>query len=197
MPGTDSSFAEHLADTRLRDCFDFWLTSRQGGQLPQKRAINATRLPPTILPNLFLYELTTESRFKCRLAGTSIRHAFGRDPTGLLLDEMVHPASARDRIALFRATLEKKVPVVYGGKLAEGQNLWMLFKRLLLPVMDEHGSSRFVFGMVIFPHVDSSRQHAGQDLPVEFEAWATPADLTVELDPSHSPTEAEAGSHRV
>jgi len=149
------TFAEHLAGTGLGDCFAFWLSRRNGERPAAKRSINASQLPPAILPNLFLYELTADDRFRCRLAGSAIRQAFGKEPTGRFLDEIVNPARAADRVALFRATLERELPVVYGGNLAEGDKLWMPFKRLLLPVTDDQGTSRFVFGMVIFPRLDS------------------------------------------
>src|SRR5258708_5609779 len=129
-----SPFAKHLAGTELSDCFEFWLSRRQGARTPQKRTINATQIPRSILPNLFLYELTAENRFKCRLAGSAIRQAFGKEPTGLFLDELVNSARSQHRAGLFRATLDREMPVVYGGNLAEGENQCMRFTRLLLPV---------------------------------------------------------------
>jgi hypothetical protein len=172
------TFAQHLNGTGLRDCFDFWLSRRQGDRPPAKRAINPSALPRAIIADLFLYELTADERFNCRLAGTAIRRAFGKEPTGLYLDEIVNPASVAARTALFRATLEKELPVVYGGTLAEGDKLWMPFKRLLLPVADDIGASRFVFGMVIFPRLTSfDKIGSAEELTLEFEAWASAADL--------------------
>ena len=176
-----SPFAEHLADTGLRDCFDFWLSRRQGQRPPDKRAIDATRIPRAIIPNLFLYELTAENRFKCRLAGSAIREAFGREPTGHFLDELVDPASTSDRTALFRATLDRQLPVVYGGRIAEGEKRWISFKRLLLPVNDDRGSSRFVFGMVMFVSNDEAndRRFNTASSTYRFESWATEADIAI------------------
>ena len=63
------------------------------------------------MPNLFLYALTADNRFKCRLAGSAIRQAFGNEPTGRYLDEIINPAGVASRTALFRATLERELPV--------------------------------------------------------------------------------------
>jgi hypothetical protein len=178
-----SHFAQHLAGTRLRDCFDLWLSQRQGTRPPKKSAIHPADFAPVVLPHLFLYELIEDGRFKCRLAGTAIGFTFGKDPTGRYLDELVSPASLPGRTALFHATLEKELAVVYGGNLEEGDSRWRPFKRLLLPLCDEHGRTRFVFGMVIFPRPDGSYriERAARDLPHDFEAWATAEDLAAEL----------------
>lgn len=174
---TGMSFLEHLDGTGLRDCFDFWLARRDGRRPPQKKEINPSQMPHPIMPNLFLYELTPENRFRCRLAGSAIRQAFGLEPTGRYLDELVHLTSAVNRTALFRAVLEKELPLVYGGKLAEGGKLWMPFKRLLLPVVDEHDLGRFVFGMVIFLGAFNEQGAPSMELSNEFEVWASADDL--------------------
>lgn len=176
------TFAEHLAGSGLRDCFAFWLARRNGERPATKRDIDPTQLPRAIMPSLFLYELTADDRFRCRLAGSAIRQAFGKEPTGQFLDEIINSAGAANRVALFRATLERELPVIYGGSLAEGDKLWMPFKRLLLPVTDDRGSSRFVFGMVIFPRLDSldRNERRGEELNLEFQVWATPVDLATE-----------------
>ena len=176
------TFAQHLDGTGLRDCFDYWLSRRRSDRPPPKSAISPSALPRAIMADLFLYELTADERFKCRLAGTAIRRAFGKEPTGLYLDEIVNPAGVAARTALFRATLEKELPVVYGGTLAEGDKLWMPFKRLLLPVADDIGASRFVFGMVIFPRLTGfDKIGSAEELTLEFETWASAADLSARV----------------
>jgi hypothetical protein len=139
------------------------------------------------MPSLFLYERTADDRFRCRLAGSDIRRTFGKEPTGQFLDEIINSDSAQKRTELFRATLDRELPVVYGGNLVEGDKLWMPFKRLLLPVTDDQGSGRFVFGMVIFPRlgsVDRNKPDA-EASSLEFQAWATPADLVMRTAPLH------------
>lgn len=74
--------------------------------------------------------------------------------------------------------------MVYGGTLAEGEKVWMPFKRLLLPVIDEHGASRFVFGMVIFPRLAITAPTGSADeLTHEFAVWASAADLAALTNP--------------
>jgi len=178
------TFLQHLDGTGLRDCFDYWLSRRQGDRPPPKQSINPTALPRSIMGDLFLYELTSDGRFKCRLAGSAIRRAFGKDPTGFHLDEIVDPTRVAERAALFHTALKKELPVVYGGTLVEGEKVWMPFKRLLLPVADERGVNRFVFGMVIFPRLAiTAPTGIADELTHEFAVWASAADLAAVTNP--------------
>ena len=170
------SFAEHLADTGLEKCFRFWLAHRRGDRMPPKSALVMSRMPPDILPNLFLYERTPEQRFRCRLAGTAVAQQFGKDPTGCHLDELIVPASLESRAALFRRVLDTQCPVVYGGQLANSEHGWKPFKRLLLPVTDEDGASAFLFGMVLFPKPSRSGVFVVNSIGLDFEVWATAAE---------------------
>jgi hypothetical protein len=171
------SFVEHLADTGLEKCFGFWRAHKRGDRMPPKSALVMSRMPPGILPNLFLYERTPEQRFRCRLAGTAVAQQFGKDPTGCHLDELIVPASLESRVTLFRRVLDTQCPVVYGGQLANSEHGWKTFKRLLLPVANEDGASAFLFGMVLFPKPSRSGVYiVDSSIGLDFEVWATPAE---------------------
>ena len=157
--------------TALEDCVRFWADNRAPDGLPRKDAIAMPRLPRKILPHVFLYEHTEERRFRCRLAGTAITQEFGQDPTRFHLDELIVPASLESRLVLFRGVLERRRPVVYGGRLADGAHQWKTFRRVLLPIADGCGVARFVFGMVTFPKPSAGtfRETGGGTL--EFQHW--------------------------
>ncbi|GGF08466.1 hypothetical protein GCM10011611_12370 [Aliidongia dinghuensis] len=175
-----SAFQALLSGTPLEDCFAFWRARRAGRAVPLKSALDPVEMPQRILPYLFLYEVTPEGRFRCRLAGTAVCAAFQSDPTGRYLDEMIPAPVLEDRLRLFREAVERELPVVYTGTLAEPGRTWIKFKRLLTPmsIRGEHPDG--IFGMVIFPELQ--RRRAGPRLieegAVELVAWATPEDLT-------------------
>lgn len=173
-------FLDCLGGSGLRDCFDFWRGCRDGERAPLKTRIDPVQMPVKILPNLFIYE-TIEGRYRCRLAGTEIVTVFHDDPTGRYLDELVSPAAVAGRTRLYDGVVRSGLPVVYGGSLApaSGSPSWVSFRRLLLPVSTTGTSIDIVFGMVVFPQFDKRARARSrlQDLPYDFEAWATPDDL--------------------
>jgi len=157
--------------TALEDCVLFWADNRAEDGLPRKDAIAMPRLPRRILPHVFLYEHTDEGRFRCRLAGTAIAREFGQDPTRFHLDELIVPASLESRLVLFRGVLQKRRPVVYGGRLANTEDQWKPFRRVLLPIADADGVACFVFGMVTFPKPNAGTFRETGGATLEFQRW--------------------------
>jgi len=176
----EPSFLNCLGGSGLQECFDFWRGCRDGDRTPLKARIDPVQMPVQILPNLFIYEIV-EGRYRCRLAGTEIVTVFHDDPTGRYLDELVSPGAIAGRTRLYDGVIRTGLPVVYGGKLApaSGSPSWISFRRLLLPVSKTGASTDIVFGMVVFPQFDkkAAARSRLQDLPYDFEAWATPGDL--------------------
>jgi len=177
---TEVRFLDCLGTLGLLECFDFWRGCHEGDRAPLKARIDPVQMPVKILPNLFMYEVI-EGRYRCRLAGTEIATVFNDDPTGRYLDELVSPGAVAGRTRLYNGVVRSGLPVVYGGKLApaSGSPSWISFRRLLLPVSTTGARIDIVFGMVIFPQLDkrAAARSRLQDLPYEFEAWATPEDL--------------------
>jgi hypothetical protein len=172
----DFSFAEHLAGTGLKLCFDFWRAQRRGAAVPRKSSIDPVEMPIVILPNLFIYEQTSPGTFRCRLAGTEICRATGRNPTGLYLHEQVAPAARESRTRLFTNVIERGKPVVYGGRMVDSPHTWLQFKRLLLPVARDGSRADTIFGMLVFPTIELSVSLA-MNPTLDFVAWATGHDL--------------------
>lgn len=178
LPALNSThFVDMLGSDGLRKCFRYWMRIKPDGGIPAKSSLLMSHIPPDIVPALFIYERTSEGRFRCRLAGTAIGREFGKDPTGLYLDELVVPSGLPKRVALFEGTLERQSPVLYGGRLADGEHGWKGFKRLLLPLADHLGQCVFVFGMVIFtaPGQGAFTDPDGPLLDVEL--WADQSDI--------------------
>jgi hypothetical protein len=171
-------FAGLIKDTLLAECWAFWRSCRDGRAVPLKACLDPVAMPRRILPHLFLYERTSDGRFRCRLAGTGVCEMFHNDPTGKYLDDMIPPLAQERRIQLYRAVLDRERPVVFEGHIAEPGREWIPFLRLLLPISSDGVATDTVFGMVIlrnpnrFPELPSSVQgHLG---PV---AFATDDDL--------------------
>jgi len=177
-PSIEPTFLTRLGGSPLQACFEFWRCCRIDGKSPLKRSIDPIRMPITILPHLFIYEVVN-GRFRCRLAGTENANVFARDPTGRFLDEMLSPVVIQARTRLFQDVVEHDLPLIYGGQLADEGGRWGLFERLLLPVTTTGAEIDIVFGMAVFPRSDPGKTAKTQlvDTPHDFETWATRGEL--------------------
>jgi len=175
-----SDFAKLVDDSPLRECWKFWLSRRDGQNVPLKRSIDPVEMPIRILPHLFLYERTPENRFLCRLAGTGVCAMFDSDPTGRHLDELIPTWGRASRISLFEETLNRQRPVVYEGHIAEPGREWVPFLRLLLPISSNGTAVDMVFGMVVPRSTDAFLRPASPELGnLGAVAYAEDQDLAV------------------
>ncbi len=88
----------------LRRLYRYWLAKRGERQWPDRRAIDPTEIRD-ILPNLGIVEVVgagDDMRFRYRLVGTAIVNAYGVDPTGKFVDEMVAGAYREFLVGLLR-----------------------------------------------------------------------------------------------
>jgi hypothetical protein len=144
------NFASLTKDTLLAECWAFWRSCRHGRPVPLKAYLDPVEMPRRILPHLFLYERTSNGRFRCRLAGTGVCEMFHDEPTGKYLDDLIPPPAQESRLRLFRAVLDQARPIAFEGRLGEPGREWIPFVRLLLPISSDGVATDIVFGMVIF-----------------------------------------------
>ncbi len=142
-------FIDEIPDRGIRDVYAYWLGKRAGARIPLKRAIDPTEFQPDWLPNLFMYRVEG-GRFRCILVGTRIVQVFGRDETGMFLDEMLPPAHATSRQRLFQRAVRDRVPVYYVGPALTPNPKYRRVARLLLPVSSDGRSADHIFGIVKF-----------------------------------------------
>lgn len=135
---------------------DVWRSKASENKgLVLKQDIDPLELPPSILPAIFIYLRETgpeRVRFKCRLAGTSLVAAFGREPTQRYLDEMMDPAFYPVRSRFFELAATGGQPIYYRGTLALKERDYIAFSRLLLPVRlaSSDPTTEVVIGAMVF-----------------------------------------------
>jgi hypothetical protein len=139
------------ADPRLHAVYDYWQKKRGTRALPARRDIDPTELV-SVLPHLMLVDVEEGPRFRYRLFGTAVAEAFGSDPTGKYIDEVMVGAYKTFLLGLYDDLLVSKKPVystsIYGGKY-EGQ-LWT--QRLMLPLSSDGTNVDKVLAVQIFSH---------------------------------------------
>ena len=146
--GAELAFTKKIREREIQEIFRYWLERRPRGGVPDRGSIDPKTIPHEYLPNLFLYEYEPEGRFRCKLVGTDIARILGKDETGRYLDEILDPAVAKERLALFEQTVTSGRPVYYRYHAIAGRGERRLFSRILLPVSSGWGKADHVFGMV-------------------------------------------------
>lgn len=174
------AFVDAIADAEIRDVYRYWLNKRAGGRIPLKVSIDPVEFAPGWLPNLFMYRLEGE-RFRCILVGTEIVRVFGRDETGMFLDEIVPPAHAASRQRLFERAARDRIPVYYAGPALLPKRQRRRVSRLLLPLSSDGTTADHIFGIAKFGPVDDraseDMQLSGRDEAPAVIAMATEDDL--------------------
>lgn len=136
-------------------------------------------MPREILPWTFIYELTSDGRYLCRLMGTAACARLGWDPTGHHIDEALKPEAYRSRKRIFDECLSGGLPIGYFGHLLMPGREHVRYLRLLMP-LKKRVSADHIFGIATFPSIRMNSLEAGQR---EYEAGTqivrfTPDDVT-------------------
>jgi hypothetical protein len=146
------TLSSEIADERLRRLAAYWYSKRGAYKATRRIDINPLEMP-WILPFAWLYDHEAETgRFRCRLAGESVRDGYPVNIIGLYLDEFLGPEDW------------KAVKVTHGqiiGTPAIGHSRGRVYRpllgraghveRLILPLSDESGTqATMVFGATIY-----------------------------------------------
>lgn len=165
----DSSYtildrAPAIEDPRLAELLSYWRDKRGNRPMPAFKDIDPVEIP-RLLGYLWIHDYDPDSdRFRCRLMGESVRSAYESKVVGLDVETIVTPAAYPVVAARYRAVLS--IPAVghgtgriYGhtiGRVGVGE-------RLYLPLADDAGGARMVFGATIYRAMADPLPGAGAD----------------------------------
>lgn len=141
----------HDADPRLHQVYAYWQQKRGARALPARSDIEPAELR-AVLPHLMMVDVEAGPRFRYRLFGTAVVEAFGSDPTGKYIDEVMVGAYKAFLLGLYNDILTSKKPVystsIYGG--TRDKMLWT--QRLMLPLSSDGTSVDKVLAIQVFIH---------------------------------------------
>ncbi len=139
------------ADPRLHQVYDYWQRKRGARAMPARRDIDPTELA-AVLPHLMVVNVEPGPRFRYRLFGTAVVEAFGIDPTGKYIDEVMVGAYKTFLLGLYNDLIASKKPVystsIYGTK--RDTKLWT--QRLMLPLSSDGDAVDKVLAIQVFVH---------------------------------------------
>lgn len=175
------SFSEQLSSDGMRAMLRYWVSCRAGRSVPQRPAFEPTHLPE-LLPHIQLHERKEDGRYLCRVSGTAVVEAYGFESSNRYVGDVINPANLRSRVAILDESLLSGRPIYYEGSLVLMGCDWKGCNRLVLPLADADGRSRFILSVLDFsrcppqnrpiPGMMESERHG-----VAFKVNATETDL--------------------
>lgn len=180
-PESDLAFARKLvADDRiLTRLLAYWRAKAPPGRLPARADIDPADIPD-LLGHLMMVEGAGES-FRCRLCGTAIAEAYGRELTGKTFAEAFASEGAARAAHHCRLACEQGRPVVAHSAYRNARDTPLVATRLLLPLADDGSGLRKILVGFRSNFAPRLRAPAGND-PAATLAFGR--ELVVVLEPA-------------
>jgi hypothetical protein len=128
----------------------YWRTlETAAGGIPPRRLVDPLLIPRALLPNIGLVEARPADdrlNLRFRLLGTGHRRATGRDYSGRSFDDLYTPQQVLDFEHEYRLVLESGQPGFARRSSLKLNREFIVFQRILAPLLDEAGRARHVIG---------------------------------------------------
>ncbi len=140
-------------DLRLRQVYDYWQEKRVDRPMPSRRDIDPAELKG-VLPYLVLTDVTDGgTRFRYRLFGTAVAQAFGMDPTGRFIEDVMSEAKYRNFIlGLYRDIVMMRRPVFSTTRYGSQRDIQMWTERLMLPLSGDGENVDMILTCQVFTY---------------------------------------------
>ncbi len=120
----------------ITELHEYWQSRRAGRTMPGRADIDPADIRH-LLPAIALVDIEAEPfRVRYRLVGTRLVQDFGRDYTGLYLDELRFD-NPDELLALYRRAAEEKVPMFRTGTWRRPNGIVLGFETAILPLSDD------------------------------------------------------------
>jgi hypothetical protein len=140
-----------LDDPRLRAMFDYWLSKFRGDRLPAWKDIDPVEIP-RLLGHINVSEVLREDgwvRFRFRLWGTKITDLYGRDYTGLFVEDIMAPGMSEAVQRVFEHTVRTGLSHFWQIPVPVENREFISNRRLLLPLSGGGETVDFLLGFMI------------------------------------------------
>lgn len=137
MPRTfldPAALRPHIVAPELRELLDYWLRIRGGRRLPGRQDVRPEEIPRRLLAHTGLIDVLPGRRFRYRLIGTAMVEFYGRDYTGLVIEEAKSAGYASVLNELYRLCAEAPAVVYSEARSSYRQGAARLMQRLLAPL---------------------------------------------------------------
>jgi hypothetical protein len=129
----DYAFRRLREEPILLALLNYWERKRADKEIPDRRDIDPTEMPPFLLPHLSLIEICENDRLKLRLVGTEIVRQHRRDNTGKFADEYLKGEYLAYITALYVELRTRRLPILTESVFRHPETR-LETTRLLLPL---------------------------------------------------------------
>jgi hypothetical protein len=167
----DYAFRRLREEPILLALLNYWERKRADKEVPDRRDIDPTEMPPFLLPHLCLIEICENDRLKLRLVGTEIVRQHRRDNTGKYADEYLKGDYLAYLTALYVELRRKRLPILTESVFRH-PDTHLETTRLLLPLTLGGADVRIVLMGQIFryPAAAQSRRSPSRSMPARWRS---------------------------
>jgi hypothetical protein len=120
-------------DPALRELHGYWQAQRGDRAMPTRGDIDPAAIP-RLLPKIMLIGVEPGPRFRYRLMGSELIERFGRNATGLYVDEVLAGAHREFMLALYADVCDLGQPVGALSRYVDASGVEFRCSRLVLPL---------------------------------------------------------------
>ena len=127
-----------IDDEDLLQLYDYWLSKRQGRDMPSMADIDVMEISE-LLPNLLLVDVEGDGTdYRLRMVGASLTAAHGFDSRGKLLGDVLPDGSYKDYVSgLYKELVDERCCLFCECEHGDAVRKWHTTVRLLLPLSDD------------------------------------------------------------
>ena len=149
---------DHVEQLPLRDLIAYWLSAAGGRAMPARADIDPTRIP-SLLPFVWLCDhLPDVGRFRYRLMGDHVRHAYHDNVTGRFLDEIEPPKATENIVYCLQQAVALPCVVHIDGWLYADTDKPTPGECILLPLASDGARVDMVLGATVYSWLESARR---------------------------------------
>ncbi len=163
MRGSELAFRAQLVIPEQLELYDYWLNKGGGRQMPRRADIHPGHIP-RLLPQVSLIDVEKDPpRYRVRLAGTRLYDVYGREITGIYVEDLEWGDKAGYWTAAYRRVSDAARPAqgIVRTPLAGKDHLVQFWLRL--PLSDDGRSVTMILSHDAFIPVGKAVRLSGQD----------------------------------
>ena len=135
-----------IGDPDLNALYEYWASKCNNRAMPHRADINPSEIR-SLLPDIFIVEVSYPMRFRFRLVGSMICKRWHEDNTGKWLDELDYDGERATVIEQFSAVARTGVPRCDVAEFVGDNGRYLHYWRLLLPLSEDGVTPNMMLGM--------------------------------------------------
>ena len=149
---------DHVEQLPLRDLIAYWLAAAGARAMPARADIDPTRIP-SLLPFVWLCDHLPETgRFRYRLMGDHVRHAYRDNVAGRFLDEVEPPTATAGIVDCLQRSVALPCVVHIDGWLYADTDKPTPGECVVLPLASDGARVDMILGATVYSWLESARR---------------------------------------